>query len=391
MRLKQATTSGSNAAIIIGVIAVALILYIIFLPQAEREKLLKEGGIEPKDSLASGLLLQKHVGRLIYDAKDSVPHYIPSFHLFESAESQILSKYTPFVVKKGWFVNRAKALSFSFDDFEHTENVFLVFDAPRHEGMLKIWLNGELIYEYEIKTTTVKPLQFDKAMLKPRDNILEFEAASTGLRFWDVNTYSIEDAQVVGDITDVTRQLSQNLFAVDAAEFDSLTSARLSFLPACDPRTVGTLNVKINNQMIYSAIPDCDSINIQDIDTGVLAEGKNSILFSTKKGDFRLDDIKLISKLKSVKSVVEYFEVADSLYDNVQDNSSSVLLEIDFVDDGRRKAGRVNVNGHFASFDQLKPLYSKNINNWVVLGAKNYVEIVPATTLEIPEVRVKVK
>lgn len=388
---KRATTSGSNAAIIIGVIAVALILYIIFLPQAEREKILKEGGIEPKTGLASGFLLQKHVGRLVYDAKDAITHYIPSFHLFESAESQILAKYTPFTIKRGWFTDQAKQLSFSFDDFEHTENIFLVFSAPRHEGVLKIWINSELIYEYEIKTATVKPIQLDKSMLKPRNNILELEAGSTGLRFWDVNVYSIEDLQVVGDITDVTRQASQNLFAVDAAEFDSLVSARLSFLPECDTRTVGTLNIKINNQLIYSAIPDCGSINIQDVDTTALAEGKNSILFSTKQGDFRLNDIKLVSKLKSVKSVVEYFEVDEELYDDVQDNSSDVILEMDFVDDGKRKAGRVNVNGHFASFDQSKPLYSKNINNWVVLGAKNYVEIVPETTLEIPEVRVKVK
>lgn len=387
-RSKKASTSGANAAIIIGVIAIALILYIIFLPETEREKILESGGIDSKEGLPEDMLLQKQVGRLSYHGMDTISHYIPSFHIFESRESQILHRYNPFMIKKGWFVKQSKELSFSFDDFEHTENIFLAFDAPQHDGVLKILLNDRLIYEYDVKTSIIKPILLEKAWLKPKDNLLEIQVSSTGLKFWDTNTYSIENLRIIGDVSDVSRQIAKNIFSIDPVEMDNLVLTRLSFLPGCDPDSIGTLNIKINNELVYSAIPDCGSINIQDIDESVLNEGKNTIFFQTKKGDYYLDSIKLAVQQKSSKSLIEYFEVDEELYEDVQDDVHDIVLEVEFVDNDERKRGKINVNGHLASFDQETSLYSKDISNWIEEGAKNYVEILPETTLDIPEIRV---
>ncbi len=387
-RSKKATTSGANAAIIIGVIAAALIMYIIFLPETEREKILEAGEIGSKEVFPENVLLQKHVGRLSYHGMDTISHHIPSFHIFESRESIILHKYNPFMVKKGWFTNQFKEISFSFDDFENTENIFLAFDAPNHKGVLKILLNGRLIYEYDTKISVVKPVLLEKAWLKPKDNFLEIKVSSTGLRFWDTNTYSIDNLRIIGDITDVSRQIAKNIFSVDPVEMDNLVLARLSFLPRCDPNSIGTLNIKINNELVYSAIPDCDSVNIQDIDESVLNEGKNTIFFQTKKGDYYLDSIKLVVQQKGSKSLIEYFEVDEDMYGDVQDDVHDIILEVEFVDNNKRKRGKINVNGHLASFDQETHLYSKDISNWIEEGAKNYVEILPETTLDIPEIRV---
>ncbi len=391
MLLKKATSSGANAAIIIGVIGIALILYIIFLPEAERQKILKEGGIEYEEGLPGDFLLRKHVGRLVHQSQDSISHYVPSFHLFESRESEVLHKYNPFIIRRSWFSRKFQTLRFSFDNFENTDNVLLAFDAPKHEGILRIRLNSQLIYEFSVKTALVKPVPLDKVLLKPKDNILEFEVGGTGLRFWDANVYSIDGLRIIGDITDVSRQASSNTLVVDAAEMDNIVSAKLSFLPRCDEAEVGNLNIKINSELIYSAIPDCGSIAIQDVDKDLLNEGRNVVFFQTKKGDYRLDSIKLISKLKTVKSFIEYFEVDEDLYEDIADESSSIVLYVDFVDNNEAKRGSINVNGHMASFDQKTPLFKRDISKWVKEGARNYIEIIPETTLEIPEVRVKVE
>ncbi len=393
MLLKKATSSGANAAIIIGVIGIALILYIIFLPEAERQKILKDGGLGTisEDGLPGDFLLRKHVGRLVHQSQDSISHYIPSFHLFESRASQVLHKYNPFIIRRSWFGRKFQTLSFSFDNFENTDNILLAFDAPKHEGILRIKLNGQLVYEYGVKTALVKPVPLDKVLLKPKDNVLEFEVGGTGLRFWDANVYSIDGLKIIGDITDVSRQASSNTFVVDAAEMDNIVSAKLSFLPKCDEAEVGNLNIMVNSELVYSAIPDCGSIVMQDVDKDLLNEGRNIVLFQTKKGDYRLDSIKLISKLKGVKSFIEYFEVDEDLYEDVEDGSSSIVLYVDFVDNNEAKRGKINVNGHFAAFDQKTPLYKRDISKWIEEGARNYIEIIPETTLEIPEVRVKVE
>ena len=88
---------------------------------------------------------------------------------------------------------------------------------------------------------------------------------------------------------------------------------------------------------------------------------------------------------------MEYFEVVPKLFDMVRDGREDIYLEIDFIDDGERKRAQLNINGHLTFVDQREPFYTRNIDTWVVPGARNYIEIVPETALNIPEIRVVVE
>ena len=69
--------------------------------------------------------------------------------------------------------------------------------------------------------------------------------------------------------------------------------------------------------------------------------------------------------------------------------TGAVILEIDFVDDGKRKRAELNINGHLTFLDQKEAFYSRVLNPWLEPGARNYIEIIPETALNIVQVRVR--
>ena len=220
--------------------------------------------------------------------------------------------------------------------------------------------------------------------------MIEFEVGGVGWNFWDKNQYSIKNVQIIGDITDVSRQKAQNLFTLSGTEVANLLNAGLFFVPTCRQNTVGQLTILINGRITFSATPDCQTTNFMELDPSFLKEGSNIIIFETTSGSYLIENIKVKTNLKEVLTFVEYFQVKPALFELVDDNLRDIVLEIDFIDDNKRKRAQLNVNGHLTFIDQREPFYTRKIDNWVVPGTRNYIEIVPETALNIPEVRVVV-
>ena len=91
-----------NAAVLVAIIAGLIILYILFLPEAEREALLEEGDISKASSKSSGdddegLLLRKFPGRLD-EVEGIIDKNIPNIFLFEKTEAEELERLNPFLV-----------------------------------------------------------------------------------------------------------------------------------------------------------------------------------------------------------------------------------------------------------------------------------------------------
>lgn len=390
--------SGVNAAVLVAIIAGLIILYIIFLPEAERESLLENKSISKSGSSKSvddeDILLREFPGRLD-DVEGLIDKTIPNIFLFETTNAKEIEKINPLVVRNGWFDKKDRVVSFGIDDLENTDNIILSFRAGKHEGILTIKLNNEIIYENDIETETVAPIKLNKNLLED-SNTLDFSVSSVGFRFWKTNEYSLEDIKIIGDITDKSRQESRNVFTLTATELFNIEKADLRFVPYCKSEAkVGVLDIFVNNREVFSAVPVCEDAYRQPIPLGILDEGENRIVFRTNKGSYSVEQIKVEFVEKEVRTKVYFFEVNESIINDIKNDEIDIVLTIEFVDDETNKRADLNINDRLSTIDTEKKAFTKKLNDDTdpdfIEEGNNFIEIRPRTKLDIVEVRVEMQ
>lgn len=382
---------GLNAAILVAIIAAVIIIYILFLPTEDREELLEEKSKYEKEEEKEEkiTLLSENVGRLdpVGRVRDKD---IPNVNIFERTDSKVLDTITPIYIRNGWFDKRVKIIKLTIDDLEIIDNVVLSFSAPKRRGVLSIKLNGELIYEYDINSLNIDPIKLKKNILR-NDNELEFSVSGVGLKFWTTNEYALENVKIIGDITDLSRQESQNVFTLTDTEYQNLEKAEIRFIPYCSTvAKVGILDVFVNNRDIFSAVPVCNDRYKQEIPISALSAGQNKIIFKTNKGSYSVEQIKLSFTEKDTPEAVYYFEVNSTTYDDILDDEYDSFIRIRFVDDEKTKRADLNINDHLVRIDQKKKTYDKNIDSWIEED-NNFIKITPKTTLDIVELKVELE
>jgi len=385
---------GLNAAILVAIIAAVIIIYILFLPTEDRKELLEEesdykGSTGSKEEVIT--LLSENVGRLdpVGRVRDKE---IPNVNIFERTDSKVLDTINPISVRNGWFDKKSKIVKFEVDDLENTENVVLSFSVPKRRGILSITLNGELIYEYDINSLNIEPIKLKKSLLMDDNNELEFSVSGVGAKFWTTNEYALENVKIIGDITDISRQESQNVFTLTDTEYSNLEKADIKFIPYCSTAAkVGVLDVFVNNRNIFSAVPVCNDRYEQEIPVSALSAGQNKVIFKTNKGSYSVEQIKLSFEEKDIPEAVYYFEVNSTTFEYIEDDEFDSFIRIEFVDDEKTKRMDLNINDHLVRVDQEKKEYSKNIDDWIEEG-NNFIKITPVkTTLDIVEVKVELE
>ena len=123
--------SGINAAILIAIILGLIVLYVVYLPTSEREKLLLNkttssgngGGEEDEDVLL--LEFPKSLDKVSsIDEKD-----LPNVYLFKSTQAKEIETINPLVVRNGVFDKKDKTATFSIDNVENVDKILLSFAA----------------------------------------------------------------------------------------------------------------------------------------------------------------------------------------------------------------------------------------------------------------------
>jgi hypothetical protein len=389
--------SGINAAVLVAVIAGLIILYILFLPESEREALLENGDVEKttkggSSSEGKDILLREFPGRL--DTVGGViDKTIPNIFLFERTNAKELERLNPIIVRNGLFDKKSRTVSFDIDDLENVDNVILSFKAKKHDGILTIKLNNEIIYENEIVSETVAPIRLNKNLLRDQ-NTFEFSVSSVGFRFWKTNEYNLEDIKIVGDITDRSKQESRNVFTLTGTELFNIESANLRFVPYCKSEAkVGVLDVSINNRNVFSAVPVCEDAYRQPIPLGVLNSGENKIIFKTNEGSYSVEQIKVEFIEKEVPKTRYFFEVNQSVIDDIEKGDVDVVLTIEFVDDKNKRAN-LYVNNKGITLDTEDKEFKITLNDdddpYMIEEGNNFIEIEPRTRLDVVELRVEV-
>jgi len=388
------SASGGGAATLVALIAGLILIYILFLTPEETAKLLEDDGddditkAKKKEGEVLQTLLDESPGRIDVLRGDEFEIDIPSFNLFKATQAKEIERFNDFSVRNGVFDKQETDKSFFIRDLENTDNVILSFITKKHKGTLLIDLNGERIFEGLLTTENVEPIRLRKQFLQEGENTLHFSVSKVGLVFWRTNEYIFQNIKIVGDLTDVSRQKTRNIFTIEPWKYNNLEKASIRFNPECNQADVGVLDVIINSRNIFSGIPDCGLPNRYTVPVGHLDAGLNDIVFITQKGSYLVDRIEVKLELEELSTPLYYFEVEEDLFENISRNIVDVNLTLEFVDDRETKILDLNVNGHLRRIDQDDPFYTRQINTWVEEGT-NYVRLVPKDSLDIVNIRVE--
>ncbi|MBN2457499.1 hypothetical protein JXB31_00015 [Candidatus Woesearchaeota archaeon] len=331
-RIRKAQSAGSAGAFI-ALIAGFLLLYILLVPADLREELLTSESSTTTGSTTAantdtvkslGLeepVLEEQPGRIDYLKFNQYDHPLPAVNLYTTTSAKEKNIGDSVYVKKGVFDKEEKNISFELSDPSLIENVYLSFALNpnrNNKGRLLIWLNGNLIFEREYSLTMNSPIVLSKKYLEKK-NTLKFEVSGVGWRFWTTNDYELDNIRVIYDQTDISAQTSKNTIMLTESEKFNLEGVKLKFNPDCTPREVGILNVKVNNNIVFSAIPDCGQLNIVEMSPSVLEMGNNFVVFETEKGYYLIDQINLQTSMKTMTYPVHYFDLDERLFSIYQE------------------------------------------------------------------------
>ena len=381
---------GMNAAILVAIIAGLIILYIVFLPTAERERLVRDRTTEtPSGEEKSNVLLKVFPGMLSTSKGLEDEKSLPNIFLVETTNAKELEKINPFVARNGLFDKNTKKVDIKLEDPDNTDNVVLSFTAKKRNGILMIKLNGESIFENELTSDIIEPVRLSKKLLE-KTNSLEFSVSSVGAKFWTTNEYSLENVKIIGDITDTSRQESTNIFTLGESEFSSMDKATLKFIPYCgNVNELGTLDIFVNNKKLFSSVPVCNNAYKQSIPKSTLNEGENNIVFKTNKGSYSVEQIRIAIDFKEPTVKTYFFEIGKDTFKKISEGKGNVILTIKFVDGKKQKRAKIDINGKIETIETEKMLFSKNINNKISEG-NNFIRLEPFEDIEIVELRVEV-
>jgi hypothetical protein len=380
------------AATLIAIIAGLIVLYLLFLPPAEREQILGGTGSEG----ASG---QGHEGAetilfelpgpksFIPEKEKTFEKYLPNVNLLIFEEGTVLKNANSLFASKSLFSESIGKIDFEITDPQNTKNIILNFIVKEGKGRLLIKLNGNEIFNQEIKQANINPIEL-KDYTKEGLNTLEFYASSPGLMFWGTNSYTLEDLSVTANLVKREAQESTLKFFVTSPEKENLDKLTLRLVPTCTVGSVGKLDVWMNNYNLYSGIPDCGApVMPIEFSAKILVSGENSLQFKTTKGKYLIEQIKITGDYKTTELPVYYFQLTQDQYDHVKNETANVTLTMRFVDDVELKEADIRVNGMLTGINQKDINYTRDISKFIDEG-NNALKIEPIETLDVVELKV---
>ncbi|MFO8016622.1 MAG: hypothetical protein R6U32_05950 [Candidatus Woesearchaeota archaeon] len=333
--------SGASAAVLVGVIAALIVIYILMIPPEDRAELLDENttadsGGGTSLSGPNSTLLVESPGRLDYISQKEVEHTLPSVNLYTTTDAVVLQSRQSIYVKNAWFDKSKVNLTFSIPEIEHTEDILLSFNVKNRRGRLIMKLNGNEIVNNEFNSANAEPIKLPKRLLEDH-NTLEIMVSGVGWKFWRTNEYILENIKITADVTDVSTRESELVFQVTGTEKNNLDRVFVKFFPDCDIKEVGPLEIVLNNNRIYSSVPDCGILRPLEVSPHLLLSGENKLKFSTTEGSYLIDNIVVKTDLKEMVYPTYYFEINKSIHDDIVEGDIDVILYFEFVGDTEQK------------------------------------------------------
>jgi len=397
-RLSKKAQDGTKAATLVAVIGGLIILYILFVPPAQRQIILNLTNETISSAnvttISNQTLLLEHPGLLEYISASEYEKSIPPLTLLVSTSATVLKAAESIVIKSNWFSSQANNMTFSIGDVKNVQNVIFSFNVDEKKGELIIELNNQVIYQKEPETPNVA-INLPADLLSSGQNNLLIKVSSVGFAFWKTNQYRLSNLKLIADVVDISKQKSQSSFIISSTEYNNLESATLRFYVDCENKIdLGNLNVEINNHQIYSQTPICGDIVSLPLATNILTTGENSITFSTEfkrptTAHYDIDNILIKLKLKSTSPSTYYFDLNSTQLTAIKNGTKNLMMEMLFTDSVTSKKADIYVNGLKTGLDTRAYNFSKNINSYAKEG-NNALKIIPLSTFEIVDLVVRI-
>ncbi|MBI4152040.1 hypothetical protein HY496_03645 [Candidatus Woesearchaeota archaeon] len=390
----RAQAAGS-AAVFVAIIAALLVAFIILVNPQQRAELLGEAGTSSSSSSSTGgtvpsgslvkALLKATPGRIDYFSQSEITHPLPVVTVQTKTEAQVLGGKNVAFARNGLFSDEEDSLSVTLKDLQNTQNAVLGFRITELSGTLIISVNGEEVLRTDIQEN-IKPIPIPQNLLR-ENTVINVRVSSPGAAFWRTNSVQLENLQLVADVVNLESQTSRNVFLVSEVEKKNLEKFVLKVRPQCVSGGVGKLTIAVNGREVYNGLPDCDlGLLALELDPASVHQGENEVVFSTERGMFILNNINLVSTLRSLEFPSYYFELSAEDYQKVLKNNLKARLALSFVDVVAVKQADIFFNGHRIMLDTKDVVFTVDVNDFVVEGS-NAIKISPRKTLEVRELR----
>ncbi len=378
------TPGGGNAAILVAVIAAFILLYILFLPKGERDKILTTDAATASKFVAGKLpgstLLKENPGTLTKLKNKEFDHNLPSFNLFTKKEDTVLKNIDSVSIESSKSDSRKRSVILAVTD--SVENAKLTFTVNGHNGNLIIGQNGVEIFRGEVDSFT-EPLSIELE----EENVFEFSTEPVPwYKPFTKNFYDIRDVKVTGTVEKLDNKEAVQTVVLSQEEANLLDEASLSYFVDCSLKDVGRLSIYLNGNLLASKVPDCGSPEKWQIDPRDLVGGKNEFRFVAEKGTYLLDRLLLRTKLKEPIFPIYFFSINSTVFRRIENDTVNSTLSIMFLDDRERKTATLEINSQKTRIDTRQANYSKNVDSFMVAGS-NFLRIVPETTLNVIELK----
>src|SRR3989344_1746759 len=196
--MKKSQTSAGSIAVFIVLIALFMVLYLIFIPPADRERLLQlnktseEGTTDNgKTGQVSNSLLPQTPGLLKPSEEDESKHEIDSVQLYLKDEPMTDDIANSLTVSRTRFKTETKQLRFNIDDIDNLDKVSLFFFVKEANGNLIIELNNVEIFNQ--KASGLEDIILPRDLLE-ENNVLLFTTSSPS--FFGKTIYELSEIKI---------------------------------------------------------------------------------------------------------------------------------------------------------------------------------------------------
>jgi hypothetical protein len=385
MRKKGDSKSAGGAAVLVLLIGVFILLYMILIPSADREELFNQSKTDEVTNRIleeSQVLLETQPGEIIANSDGEIKHEILPISLFIREEPDVQSLATNLKVEKGIFNKKEHVLSFNVENLADVKQSSLFFYVRESKGNLKLELNGDTIYEQEIRPKKLERITLPIDKLVADENQIKLSVDSGVITS---NEYSLENIEVRNNyaVQNTQEERSINLEL-------PLDEAKLSYSLFCKtPDKITTMQIYINNKEQFRGIIPCTSVQTLEIDVDILDEGKNTILFEIDKGDYQVSNIVLNTKSDDQRGWKSTFFVSSEEFERITSERSEIILSME-LSGKKRKTAEIEVNDKVITMDTEDSDFEAFLTSSVRKGT-NKIEVKPTRNFRIDDLKIKIQ
>ena len=390
MLKKGETTSAVGAATLIAVIVAFMLIYILLIPQEDREELLY-GNESQRSGAVSGaggnVLFSEFLGEMspVKDVKN-VTHDISSVNLFSTPKSDVITLSNAIVVSKSLFSTKSQNLMFSMVNPADVSSAQLYVLVGKLDGNLIVKLNGNIIYNNKLLDDTQEIIKLPLDYLK-EENSLEISTSSPSFIFGE-NTNEVKYVKLKRDYSEKNR-VADRVFAVPTNEMKYTEKAVMSYSVYCNLKESNLLKMYLNEYLIFSDVPFCNLRNEDiEIDGSYLKTGPNNLRFESE-GDYIVEGINIKTVTQQERIPEYYFYIKEEDYKTVARGMKDVVVSFDFSVKDDKKVLELYVNENKIRIDTTKNYYDVTISDYIQVE-DNIIRIEPKNTFNVVEFKIEV-